>query len=100
MSLLNFGDGDHGPASPRSKKPLKLILGIGALIGVIAIGSTLAANINLNTGGAVEFGQGVAATTACDNDILITPFSNFVNANGAGDYSFSSLKISNINYCV
>ena len=77
MSLLNFGDGDHGPASPRSKKPLKLILGIGALAGVIALGSTLAANINLNTGGAVEFGQGVAQATACDSNVTTSPVSSF-----------------------
>jgi len=97
MSLLNFGESDRGPAAPRSKKPLKLILGIGALAGVIAIGSTLAANINLNTGVPTEFGQGVASATACDGEILVTPFSTFTNANGAGGYSFSSLKLSNIN---
>ena len=45
MPLLNFGKSDHGSAAPRSKKPLKLILGIGALAGVVALGSTRAANI-------------------------------------------------------
>ena len=99
MSLLNFSDGDHGPAAPRSKKPLKLILGIGALAGVVALGSTLAANINLNAGGAVEFGQGVAQTVACggsDVSIVITPKSTFRNETGAGSYRFSSFLVSNI----
>ena len=63
MTPLNFNK-SLGIA-PRNRKKLKLILGIGALAGVIALGSTLAANINLNTGGAVEFGQGLAQTVVC-----------------------------------
>ena len=54
MALLNF---NNSPSkAPRNHKNLKYILGIGALAGVIALGSTLAANINLNTGHPVEFG--------------------------------------------
>jgi|GEM_PF-1204703 len=97
MSLLNFGDDTSG--APRSKKPLKLILGIGVLAGVIALGSTLAANINLNTGGAVEFGQGVAQTVVCggsDASITITPKAKFRNEEGGGTYRFSSFLVSNI----
>ena len=65
---------------PRPKKPFKLILGIGALVTVVGFGSTLAANINIGTG-PIEFGQGVAQTTACsgDNSILVTPTSTFEN---------------------
>ena len=48
MSLFNFED--QVRKAPRNRKSLKLIVGIGALAGVIAIGSTLAANLNLNTG--------------------------------------------------
>ena len=77
MSLLNFDNFESKP--PRNSKNLKTILGIGALVGVIALGSTLAASINLNAGAPVEFGQGVAQTTACDNEILITPTSSFDN---------------------
>jgi len=97
MSLLNFGDDKS--AAPRSKKPLKLILGIGALAGVIALSSTLAANINLNTGNPVEFGQGLAQTVVCggsDVSIIITPKSTFRNETGAGSYRFSSFLVSNI----
>jgi hypothetical protein len=91
MGLLNFGDNE--PVASRSKNPLKLILGIGALAGVIALGSTLAANINLNTGRPVEFGQGVAAATACDDLITMTP-----QASLAGDvFMFSSISLSNLN---
>jgi len=95
MSLLNF---DTSSSQPKGKKKsLKIVIGIGALVGVIALGSTLASSINLNTGKPVEFGQGIAETTACDNDITVTPFSTFVNETGAGSYKFTSLKINGIN---
>jgi len=73
-----------------------LVLGIGALVATIALGSTLAASINLNSGAPVEFGQGVTQATACDSEISVTPFSNFENATGAGTYKFTSLKIGGI----
>jgi hypothetical protein len=94
MSLLNFDSSGH--TSKGEKKSLKLLFGIGALVGTIALGSTLAASINLNGGGPVEFGQGVVQTTACDDEITLTPYSTFVNADGAGSYKFSSLKVSGI----
>ena len=62
MSLLDFNE--LSTKRSGSRKPLKLVLGIGALVGVIALGSTLAANINLNSGAPVEFGQGVTQTTS------------------------------------
>jgi hypothetical protein len=31
--------------------------------------TTLAANISINTGGAVEFGQGIATSTVCDPNL-------------------------------
>jgi len=95
MSLLNFDSSGHTPKG--EKKTLKLLFGIGALVGVVAIGSTLAASINLNGGGPVEFGQGVTQTTACDDEITLTPTSTFVNAVGAGSHKFSSLNISGVN---
>ena len=92
MSLLNFE-----PSKPNrsgSRKPFKLLIGIGAIVGVIALGSTLAASINLNTGKPVEFGQGVVQTTACDNNILVTPFARFVNATGEGSFMFAGISLS------
>jgi hypothetical protein len=58
--------------------------------------TTFAANINLNSGSPVEFGQGVAQSTACDNSILVTPFSSFVNASGGGGFKFTSIKVTDI----
>ena len=95
MSLLRFES--SGPAPKGKKSSLKVVFGIGAIAAVMALSSTLAANINLNDGGNVEFGQGVTRTVACDSDgITLTPYSTFVNAPGAGDHKFSSLQISGI----
>ena len=94
MVILNFVTQE--PAPKGGKKSLKVVIAIGAIAGVLAIRSTLAADITLNLGAPVEFGQGVAQTTACDDDITVTPFSTFVNATGAGAHKFTSLKISGI----
>ena len=96
MSLLNFSDSGEKPSGGR--KSLKVILGIGALVGVVALGSTLAASINLNSNGPVEFGQGVAQTVACsgNDSILVTPTSRFINADGAGDFYYTSVTLSSI----
>jgi hypothetical protein len=76
---INFGDSKYmttnqtpetTPTAPsvvetpakKSKVRRKLILA-GSAAGLVGIGSTLAANINLNSGENVEFGQGVARTT-------------------------------------
>jgi hypothetical protein len=94
MSLLNFdSQGDK-----LNHKSLKLVLGVGALVGVIALGSTLAASINLNSGAPVEFGQGVAQTAACsgDNSIIVTPTSTFINEEEAGAFYFTSVTLSDI----
>ena len=94
MSLLNFDS--SGPAPKGNKRNVKIVFGIGVLAGVIALGSTLAASINLNSGTPVEFGQGVAQTIACDNGILVTPFANFVNETGSGSFYFSRITLTNL----
>ena len=91
MSLLNFNPSGSMPKG--EKKSLKILLGIGALVGTIALGSTLAASINLNNSGPVEFGQGVTQTTACDDEILVTPYSRFVNDN-PGSFKFAAIMLS------
>jgi hypothetical protein len=80
----------------RFKSKIKYLVAVMALLGVGALGTTLASNISLNSGGPVEFGQGVVQATACDNQISITPYSEFVNQVGAGSHFLTSLKISGI----
>jgi hypothetical protein len=76
MSILNY----ENPQQKRTwlRKQSFLIVGIGVATGALAIGSTLAANINLNSGAPVEFGQGVTLSTVCDeNGFKVKPFSRF-----------------------
>lgn len=95
MSMLDFSETPkRGKAAPR--RSLKLVLGIGVISGAFALSSTLAANINLNDGGNVEFGQGVAQTTACDESVLVTPVSTFVNNEEDPGFFFSSFTVSDV----
>ena len=99
MEILNLGGTEESPSpSPKSRKPLRMLLGIGALAAVTGIGSTLAANISLNsaTSGAVEFGQGVVTTAACDSTITVTPVSAFDNSVGTGVFNLTSIDLSDI----
>jgi hypothetical protein len=99
MSILNFDDGKNSKKHPNKtsqQKRFKAVLGVGAIVLSISLGSTLAANINLNSGTPVEFGQGVVTTTACDNSIFITPNSEFVNSADNPGFAFTSFTVSDI----
>ena len=97
MEILNLGGAaEENSAAPKSRKKLRVILGIGALAAVTGIGSTLAANISLNGGGNVEFGQGVATTAACDNDITLTPVSEFSNTEEDATFAMTAIQIDHI----
>jgi hypothetical protein len=73
--------------------PLLLIIGATFLVQ-----NTLAANISLNSGGNVEFGQGVAQTTACSDgqSLIVTPLSSFTNSDGEGSFDFTGVSVSDI----
>ena len=76
MNTLNLGS-DEIPATKKKSntRNLKIALGLAAVILVPTIGSTLAGGIAVNSNTAVEFGQGVVATTACSPTITLTPTS-------------------------
>ena len=78
MEILNLSSG--GGFSPKKSNKLRAVIGVGLIAASIGIGSTLAANININSG-PVEFGQGVAQTVACSGEesIIVTPSSTFSN---------------------
>lgn len=69
----------------------------GVVLSIVAAGlflnSTLAGNISLNSGGSVEFGQGILATTSCDGSFSIKPTSTYSNA--AGNFQVTALEIKN-----
>ena len=84
--------------TPR-KKPKALFGSVLLLFaGGLFLNTTLAANINLNSGGKIEFGQGVSVTAACagSSTLTVTPNASFVNAAGAGAHFFTSVRVSGI----
>ena len=101
MEIFDFSDGQaesQTPAdrSPRKRKAVKAAIGFGGLASLAGIGSTLAANITLNQGGAVEFGQGVAQTVACDSDgFNLTPVSYYDSTNSI--FRLDYLQVSGVN---
>ena len=96
--VLEFPPSDDQPVDrlPASKLKYKVVVGVGGLAGLFGIGSTLAANISLNNGGAVEFGQGVAQTSACDEDgFKVTPITSYDNANSI--FRLDKVQVSGLN---
>ena len=94
MEILKFENSSR-PVRKKSSSS-KAMLGLAGIAAVALLGSTLAANISLNSGSSVEFGQGVAQTTACDDGITMTPAANFVNAASGGSFNFSTVALTNI----
>ena len=80
-------------------KKFKLLVGVGVIAITLALSSTLAAQININSG-PVEFGQGVAQTVSCSGDasVMVTPASTFYNSDpnvvtSSGDIDGPYLKV-------
>ena len=94
MEILKFENSSR-PVRKKSSSS-KVMLGLAGIAAVALLGSTLAANISLNSGAGVEFGQGVAQTTACDDSITSTPTATFVNAANGGGFNFSTVAFSNV----
>lgn len=65
----------------RSKRAVKVWMGIGLVIAVLGVGSTLASTITINGGKNTEFGQGVERTVYCggNKQISVTPISSYLN---------------------
>ena len=82
------------PAAQRKRRKAPLILaGVGLIALVPVIGSTFAANIALNGGSDIEFGQGSQQTVTCDNSITVTPTATF---DAASDSWALGLSVSDI----
>lgn len=96
MSILNFA-----PEREERKAGSWLLVFVLLFVGVggFFLKTTLAANVSLNNGLSVEFGQGVAATTACSGSsvLTMTPNSSFTNSGGStGSFYFKSVTVSGI----
>jgi hypothetical protein len=97
MSPLNIHPEENVDTSKKKKnKMLKVMLGISALVLVPVIGSTLAANININGGGAnvVQFAQGDIATDGCDKSITISATSKYLS----GAYHIDTVTLSDFDF--
>jgi hypothetical protein len=91
-------DPDDFGQAPRKRK-LPSIFGALLLLvgGTYFVQTTLAANISLNTGAPVEFGQGVTQAVACDSDgIIFTPTYKFMNNIDLPDFIFDGFKIDGV----
>jgi hypothetical protein len=96
MEILKFDGAVPQKRSRQKKSSTKGLVAAAGFAAIAVLGSTLAANISLNSG-TLEFGQGVAVTSACDSDgITATPKAVFANAAGAGSFNFASVAFSGI----
>ena len=94
--LIDFEDAKSSKPVRKNKTSVRGLVAVAGFAAVAVLGSTLAANISLNSG-PIEFGQGVAVATACDTDgITTTPRSVFANASGGGQFNFASISFSGI----
>jgi hypothetical protein len=87
----------YDEAKPRSKWFIAVVITALILAG-FAIKNVWAANVALNSGIPIEFGQGVSTTAACsgNNSIIVKPQNSFVNVSGSGDFYFSGIQASEI----
>jgi hypothetical protein len=94
--ILDFDSAQKNSRAPKNGKSVKGLLAVAGFAAVAVLGSTLAANISLNSG-SLEFGQGVAVTSACDsNGITATPKALFANTSGAGSFNLASISFTGI----
>jgi len=95
MEILKF-DSAPQKRTGQNKSSTRGLLAVAGFAAIAVLGSTLAANISLNSG-TLEFGQGVALTSACDSDgITATPKAVFSNVTGGGSFNFASVSFSGI----
>ena len=81
----------------KGRLKIKLIgLAVVSVFSYSLLGTTFATNISMSTG-RVEFGQGIAQTTACDSSVTITPFATFANASGASAaYKLTAIRLTDM----
>jgi hypothetical protein len=101
--MAKYEDNYHDDPIADEPRSSSRLLGIAALICAVVSGSlfvqtTLAGNIRINSGSAIEFGQGISATSACSgvNVLTLTPQASFSNSSGAGAFYLGSITVSNI----
>jgi len=77
----------------KKNKTLKVLLGIGALVAIPVVSTTLAGTVAINSGSSIQFGQGVVSTATCDNAITVSLDSVF----SSGSFVLENINLSNLN---
>ena len=93
MEILKF-ENAPAPRKTAKKSNLKSLAGLATVAAVAVLGSTLAANITLGSS-ALEFGQGVQTTAACDSTITVSPKVTFQNGSNPQFY-LSTISFSDV----
>ena len=83
------------PTVSKKSKSYKKALRVSGAISLVGVGSTFAANITLNSDQNVEFGQGVAQTLSCDDQVSINPVSYYDNTSGT--FRLDYVEVSGLN---
>ena len=96
MEILKFESAPAPRKSAPKKSNLKSLAGLASVAAVAVLGSTLAANISLGSGSALEFGQGVQTTSACDNSITLSPKVSFVNDAVSPQFYLSTVSFTDV----
>jgi hypothetical protein len=96
MEILKFENAPAPRKSAPKKSNLKSLAGLATVAAVAVLGSTLAANISLGSGSALEFGQGVQTTAACDSSITISPKVTFVNSASNPQFMLSTVSFTGV----
>ena len=94
----SYQDDPIEPQTPKRHKTQALAALLLFAVGGLYLQSTLAANLSVNSGTPIEFGQGISQTTACsgETNLTMTPNSIFTNAAGGGKHYLSSITVSGI----
>jgi hypothetical protein len=97
VEILKFAEPPKRSSRTNTKKRGGIMPLLAVVVSVAVVGgmsTTLAGTISLNTGGSVEFGQGVVTTAACDTSIRILPSSSFDTSTST--FSVSQIEIRDI----
>jgi hypothetical protein len=97
VEILKFAEPPKRNSRTNTKKRGGIMPMLAVVVSVAVVGgmsTTLAGTISLNTGGSVEFGQGVVTTAACDTSIKILPASSFETSTSS--FNVSSITLEDI----
>lgn len=93
MSYLPLDSPNEEIKAPKKFRNLRFQLLAASLIAAL-LSWTVAANVNVSTGGRIEFGQGATQVLTCDSHVVISPDSQIDTQTGTS--YLRNLKISDI----